>query len=124
MNGWIIVKQNVQISIFQLVTLFCNDVVYLKLVYSTPILTQIPQIRFDKNQFQLEQMVDTNTVSELHFPEPVDSCAKILENPNLWQTIKSHEMGPSLRRSKIQKYSETVRESSLATNWHIYSRNE
>ena len=33
MNGWIIVKQNVRISIFQLVTLFRNGVVYLKLVY-------------------------------------------------------------------------------------------
>ena len=33
MNGWVIVKQNVRISIFQLVTLFRNGVVYLKLVY-------------------------------------------------------------------------------------------
>ena len=32
-NGWIIMKQNVRISIFQLVTLFRNGVVYLKLVY-------------------------------------------------------------------------------------------
>ena len=33
MNGWIIVKQNVRILIFPLVTLFRNGVVYLKLVY-------------------------------------------------------------------------------------------